>query len=261
MDNIHEDRPAALVTGAAGGIAAGIVRQLAVAGFDVVLSDIVESEALERACAIVREAGGRAVAIAQDLARSDGFDSFVARATAAFGRLDCLVNNAGVSVLARGDLLDVSEASFDRNIAINLRAQFFLTQRVARAWIAAPSPGPLRRSIVTITSVAADTVGFDIGEYCIAKAGLASMVRQFAIRLAHEGIDCYEIRPGMMRTDMTAVATSKYDGLIASGFVPARRWGHVDEVGKAVASCAAGAIPYAVGQTLHIDGGMRFKPF
>lgn len=252
-------RPVALVTGAAGGIGGAIVRALAAAGFDLILADR-ESSSLDGLEAELGEGGASAAIIGYDLTDDGGRAAFVEAAIDRFGRLDCLVNNAGVSVLSRGDILDVGPESFDRCIAVNLRAQFFLTQAVARRMIGMPSDR--RRTIVTVTSVAVDHhVGSVLAEYCISKAGLAHSIRHWAARLDREGIDCYEVRPGMMRTDMTATTRDKYDALIASGFVPAGRWGDTAEVGRAVALLARGELGYATGQTLHVDGGMRFKVF
>ena len=251
--------PVALVTGAAGGIGGIISRELAAAGFAIVATDR-DAGNLAALVSDIGASGAGAQAIGYDLTDDAGREMFVERAFSAFGRLDCLVNNAGVSVLSRGDILDVTPESFDRCIAVNLRAQFFLTQAVARKMIATPSSG--RRSIVTVTTVAVDHhVGSVLAEYCISKAGLAHAVQHWAARLAKDGIDCYEVRPGMMKTDMTATTREKYDALIASGFVPAGRWGDTAEVGRAVALLASGRLSYATGQTLHIDGGMRFKVF
>ena len=253
-------RPAALVTGAAGGLGGAIATALASADFDLVLADREVGEALENrrdACATL---GADVCLLANDLTSDADRPGFVDAAFAAFGHLDCLVNNAGVSVLSRGDILDVSPKSFDRCIAVNLRAQFFLTQQVAKRMIAAKAE--TRRSIITVTTVAVDHhVGKVLAEYAIAKAGLSHSLQHWAVRLEREGIDCYEVRPGMMKTDMTATTRDKYDGLIASGFVPAGRWGETAEVAKAVAVLAGGGLSYATGQTIHVDGGMRFKVF
>lgn len=253
-------RPVALVTGAAGDLGGAIALELASAGFDLVLSDLevppdfaARSHDSERLGASVRQ-------LAYDLTDDVGRSAFVDAAFGAFGQIDCLVNNAGVSVMSRGDILDVTHESFDRCVAVNLRAQFFLTQAIAKRMIATPSRR--RRSIVSITTVALEhNVPTLLAEYAIAKAGLSHSVQHWAVRLETEGIDCYEVRPGMMKTDMTATTRDRYDALIASGFVPAGRWGETSEVGRAVATLASGALSYATGQTIHVDGGMRFKAF
>lgn len=253
-------RPVALITGAAGGIGGSIATALAGAGFDVVLADRAVSDDFERRAVELRGLGARTALIVNDLTDDAARTDFVEQAFGAFGRLDCLVNNAGVSVMSRGDILDVTPESFDRCIAVNLRAQFFLTQAVAKRMIATPSER--RRSIVTVTTVAVEHhVGATLAEYAISKAGLAHSLQHWAVRLEGEGIDCYEVRPGMMKTEMTATTRGKYDALIESGFVPAGRWGDTAEVGRAVAMLASGALSYATGQTIHVDGGMRFKSF
>lgn len=261
----HLGSRVALVTGAGGGIGAGIARALAGKGFSLVLTDLADSPPLADLTAELRDKGIPTAVVLQDITATGELDDFVENVHAAHGRLDCLVNNAGVSVLSRGDILDVTPESFDRCLAVNLRAQFFLTQRVARRMVREPRPdaaGGRRRSIVTISTVALDhVVGKILAEYAIAKSGLPMMVKHFAVRLAEEGIDCYEVRPGMMATSMTGSSQAKYDALIASGFVPANRWGEVAEVGRAVALLADGELGYAVGQTLHIDGGMSLKTF
>jgi NAD(P)-dependent dehydrogenase (short-subunit alcohol dehydrogenase family) len=251
-------RPVALITGAGGGLGGAIARALGAKGFALVLNDLGDSAQLAQ----LREDIGVADIVIQDIGAVDELEAFVKRVHAIHRRLDCLVNNAGVSVLSRGDILDVTPESFDRCLAVNLRAQFFLTQRVARIMLRDPQPDQRRRSIITITSVAVEhVVGKVLAEYSISKAGLSHMVKHFATRLVAEGIDCYEVRPGMMKSDMTASSREKYDGLIGAGFVPAHRWGELAEVGSVVANLADGALSYAVGQTLNIDGGMSLKTF
>ncbi|MTE01657.1 3-ketoacyl-ACP reductase [Paracoccus sp. YIM 132242] len=253
------DQRAALVTGAAGGLGGAIARGLAADGFALVVTDL-RADDLNVVASEWERQGASVRAIPFDLSDDRAREGFVEAAFDAFGRLDCLVNNAGVSVLSRGDILDVTPESFDRCVGVNLRAQFFLTQSVARRMIRTPSAG--RRSIVTVSTVAVDhLVGTRLAEYCIAKAGLSHSLRHWATRLAPEGIDCFEVRPGMMKTDMTSTSTASYDALIQGGFVPAGRWGHTEEVAQAVAMLASGRLSYSTGQTIHVDGGMRFKTF
>lgn len=262
--NTMDNRPVALVTGAGGGLGGAIALSLAQKGFDLVLNDLEESEALHSLARQLANAGANAVILPQDITRIDDLRAYVADVHAAYGRLDCLVNNAGVSVLARGDILDVSPESFDRCVGVNLRAQFFLTQAVAHRMIAdgCHAQGTRRRTIIFITTVAVENIiGKVLVEYSASKAGLSHAAKHFAVRLAPEGIDCYEVRPGMMATSMTSSSKEKYDGLIVQGFVPARRWGELEEISRTIANLADGVLSYCVGQTINLDGGMALKTF
>ena len=258
-----KDRPVALVTGAGGGLGGGLVRALAGKGFALVLNDLADGETLSALKAELDASGTPCAVVLQDVAKVEEFDAFAGRVFAAHGRLDCLVNNAGVSVMNRADIMEATPESFDRCIAVNLRAPFFLSQAVARRWLAGPKPeaGARRRSIVTISSVSANDhfVGTAIAEYVISKSALPALVRQFANRLVTEGVDCFEVRPGMMATAMTKAHHARYDKLIAEGYVPARRWGDVNEVGEVVAGLASGLMSFAVGQAICLDGGMMLK--
>lgn len=244
----------ALVTGAGRGIGRAIALALARNGFAVVVNDLPGSVDIGDTIAAAQVQGARVASVPGDISDLGRHGDLVEAAWAAFGRIDCLVNNAGVSVARRGDVLDVTPESYDRVMAINLRGAFFLTQTVARRMIAAPSDS--FRSIITISSMNAETVGVDRAEYCISKTGLSMMTKVFAVRLAGEGIRTYEIRPGVIRTDMTAVARDKYDRLFAGGGAPISRWGEPGDVGQAVAMLASGALPYSTGEVIHVDGGL-----
>lgn len=254
------ERPAALVTGGGRGIGRGIAFALAEAGFDVVVNDLERTADAEATLGGVGERGGRGAFVAADVADLGGHEDLFERAFAAFGRLDCLVNNAGVSALSRGDLLDVSVESYDRCLDVNLRGPFFLTQRVARRMLERPPPeGGPPRSIVTITSVNAEALSIDRGEYCVSKAGASMMTQLFAHRLAPHGIGVFEVRPGVIRTPMTAVVAERYERRIAEGLTPIARWGEPEDIGRAVATVATGGLPFTVGQVIQPDGGLHQK--
>src|SRR5438034_8661710 len=258
---------AALVTGGSRGIGRGVMLALAGIGYDVVLNYAANEPAARQTAQAAAAAAGEAgfavqVEICQaDVAAAADRQRLIQFARERFGRLDLLVNNAGVAPAVRADLLDTSEESFDRLMGINLRGPFFLTQTVAQ-WMleqrAAPPPGYLPQ-IVNITSVSAYTASVNRGEYCIAKAGLAMMTQLFAARLAEEGIRVYEVRPGIVETGMTASVRERYDRLINEGLTPIRRWGKPDDVGLAVAAVAAGALPFSTGEVINVDGGFHLR--
>jgi len=256
------DRPVALITGGRRGIGQGIAFALAEAGFDLVINDLARDADAEATLTGVGERGARASFVAADVADLGAQPRLVAAAFAAFGRLDCLVNNAGVSVLARGDLLDVSPDSYDRCLNVNLRGPFFLTQRIARRMLeqAPPAGGP-PRSIVSITSVNAEVASVNRGEYCISKAGVSMLTRLFALRLAPHGIGVFEVRPGIIRTAMTAPSAERYEREIAQGLTPIARWGEPADVGLAVATIATGQLPFSAGQVIYVDGGLSLPTF
>lgn len=244
----------ALVTGAGRGIGRAIAVRLAKNGFSVIANDLPGSSDIAHTLSAIQAEGVEGRALPGDISDVAGHAALADAAWELFGRIDCLVNNAGVSVARRGDILDVQPDSFDRLININLRGPFFLTQAVAKRMVAVSSGG--FRSIITISSLNAETVSYDRAEYCISKIGLSMMSKSFAIRLAAEGINTYEVRPGVIRTDMTAVAREKYDRLFAEGLAPIARWGEPDDVGRTVAMLAGGALPYSTGEVVHVDGGL-----
>jgi NAD(P)-dependent dehydrogenase (short-subunit alcohol dehydrogenase family) len=249
-------RPIALVTGGNRGIGAGIVVALARRGFDVAIADLAETEDTARTRTQAGKHGARTAFVAADIADLAQHPRIVEAAWALGGRLDTLVNNAGVSSAKRGDLLEVTPESFDRVLGINLRGTFFLTQAVARRMLA-EAPGQAHRSIVTISSANSVIASPERGDYCLSKAAVSMMTRIFALRLAQAGIMSYEVRPGVIRTDMTKVAAARYDKLIAEGLTPIARWGEPEDVGRAVAVLASGELPFVTGDAVHVDGGMH----
>lgn len=250
-------RPVALVTGARRGIGRGCAVALARSGFDVALNDLAHDDALDGTAALVAAEGGRGLTFAADISAIETHAGLLDRVGQGFGRLDCLVNNAGVSVLDRGDLLDVTPESYDRCQAVNTRGAFFLTQAFAKRLIAdPPADDGIHRSIITITSVNAEAASLNRGEYCMSKAGLSMAVRLFALRLAELGVGVYEIRPGIIDTDMTAPSKALYDDMIDGGAVPIPRWGQPDDIGRTIATLARGLLPYTVGQAIRVDGGL-----
>jgi NAD(P)-dependent dehydrogenase (short-subunit alcohol dehydrogenase family) len=256
------ERPAALVTGGRRGIGRGSALALAEAGFDLVIVDLERDQDAEDTLAAIAARGAHAAFLAGDVAAERGHARLVDAAFDAFGRLDCLLNNAGVGVLARGDLLDVTVESYDRCLATNLRGTFFLTQAVARRMLQVPpAAGAGPRSIITITSVNAEIASISRGEYCISKAGASMLTRLFALRLAPHGIAVYEVRPGVIRTAMTAPVAERYQREIEGGLSPIARWGEPADIGRAVATLATGGLPFSVGQVVYVDGGLNLRAF
>ncbi len=252
-------RPIALVTGGRRGIGAAIAVELAATGCDVAYTDLLPAEAGDPVRAGIEAAGGRALYVESDLADLDGHAPLIETVTSWGGGLDVLVNNAGIGSPRRGDLLALTPEDFDRVLAVNLRGTFFLSQRAA-SWMAAHLRGDrFRRSIVTIGSVSAEMASPERGEYCISKAGLAMATRLLALRLADHGISVFEIRPGIVRTDMTAGVAERYNRMIADGLSPIRRWGEPADVARAAAALVRGDFAFATGSVLHVDGGLSIQ--
>ena len=249
-------KPIALVTGGNRGIGRAAVLALAQRGFDVVFADLADNDDTAVTRREAEALGARASFVAADIANLADHARIVDAAYVLGGSLDVLVNNAGVSVANRGDVLAVTPESFDRVLGINLRGTFFLAQHAARRMLDDRAP-PHPRAIITITSANAVIAAPDRAEYCLAKSALSMMVRILALRLGEAGIACYEVRPGIIRTDMTAVAARKYDQLIADGLTPIARWGEARDVGRVVAAMAAGDLPFVTGDALHVDGGLH----
>lgn len=246
-------RPVAIVTGGLRGIGRGCAEALADAGFDLVIADLAYGLPEEFANDMAARGAGLAYCRSDisDLASHQGV---VSTALDSFGRIDCLVNNAGIGAPMRGDLLDLEPANFDHVMAVNLRGTVFLTQAVARAML--QQPADHLRTIVTITSVSAELASPERADYCISKAGLSMWVKTLALRFAAENIAVFEVRPGIIRTDMTAAVSSKYDALIDGGLVPMRRWGEAGDVGATVAALAGGRLGFATGSVINVDGAL-----
>jgi NAD(P)-dependent dehydrogenase (short-subunit alcohol dehydrogenase family) len=207
----------------------------------------------------LKQSGADVRCLAFDISEIERHSDRVSAAYDLFGGVDCLVNNAGISVHKRADLLDMSPESFDDQIKVNLRGTFFLTQHFARRMIDTASPH--FRSITVISSSNAVAAAVERGEYCMAKTGLSMLVKLFALRLSDAGINVYEVRPGLIRTAMTAPVADKYDDLLAKGFSPINRWGEPDDIGRAVAMLARGDMNFATGEALHIDGGLLISRY
>ncbi|BCM21556.1 3-ketoacyl-ACP reductase [Mesorhizobium sp. J8] len=246
-------RPAAIVTGGARGIGLACAEALADAGFDILIADL----AGKPADGLAKTITGRGAKFAYapcDIADLAGHSKLVEAVVDAFGRIDCLVNNAGVGAVVRGDLLELKPENFDRALDINLRGTVFLSQAVAKAMLAMPAVST--RSIITITSVSAAMASPERADYCISKAGLSMWVKNLALRLAADNIGVFEVRPGIIRTDMTSGVSAKYDALIEGGLVPAKRWGEAADVGAAVAALASGKFGFSTGSVVDVDGAL-----
>ena len=249
----------ALVTGGSRGIGRGIVVALGRAGWTVVINYHSAGAAAEEVAAEVRAQGSSAVVVQADVGAASDRERLV-QAALACGRLDLLINNAGMAPRQRADLLQMSEASYDEVMNVNLRGPFFLTQRVAHAMIQLVQAGKVTApKIINIGSVSAYASSNNRGEYCISKAGIAMMTVLFADRLAEYGINVYEIRPGIIATDMTSVVQDKYDRLIDEGLTPIRRWGRPDDVARAVLAIADGGFPFSTGEVINVDGGFHLR--
>jgi 3-oxoacyl-[acyl-carrier protein] reductase len=246
----------ALVTGGTRGIGLGIARALAAEGFDLALCGVREEKDVAPGLAELR-GGGAAHYFRADIGERADRLGLVAGVRARLGRLHVLVNNAGAAPPARLDLLEAGEESFERLLRVNLQGPYFLTQAVARWMLEQRGKDEAWAGcIVNVTSVSATVASTDRGDYCVSKAGLAMASQLWAVRLAGAGIPVYEVRPGIIRTDMTAAVAEKYDRLIADGLVPQGRWGTPEDVGRIVAALARGDAPYSTGSVITVDGGL-----
>jgi NAD(P)-dependent dehydrogenase (short-subunit alcohol dehydrogenase family) len=249
-------RPVAFVTGARRGIGRATSAALAARGFDVVGTDLAEDGA-EATRAAVEAAGGRFAFLRGDVADLAGHPALVEAAWNALGGIECVVNNAGVSAMSRGDILDVTPESWDRCFGVNTRAAFFVSQAVVRRMLKPGAPKRGERSLVFISSVNAIMASENRVEYCGSKAAVSMVARCFALRLAEDGIPVYDIRPGVIRTDMTAPVREEYQRRIDAGLAPIRRWGEPEDIGRAIALLASGEFPFSTGGSFHVDGGLH----
>lgn len=249
------ERPVAVVTGGRRGIGLAIASALAKAGHEVAITGIDSPDIAEAALSDLRSFGAGIIYLQGDLADVAGHGRTIDAALERFGRIDCLVNNAGIGAVARGDFLALSPENFDSVMATNLRGTVFFTQAVINAMLAAGRV-PHPRSIITITSISAAATSPERLDYCISKAGLAAFSQGLALRLAASGIAVFEVRPGIIRTDMTAGVASKYDALIAGGLVPMQRWGEPADIGAICAALASGSFAFATGSVIGADGGL-----
>ena len=260
----------ALITGASRGIGRGIALELARLGHDLVINYAGNLQAAQQTrgdCVALAQTCGktmRAEVCQADISRSADRQKLIDFARQAFGRLDLLVNNAGVAPNVRADILEAGEESFDRLIAINVKGPYFLTQLAARWMIEqcrreGVAAADCRPRIVTVSSISAYTASTNRGDYCVAKAALSMLTPLFAARLAEHGINVYEIRPGIIATDMTGPVKDKYDKLIAGGLTPLKRWGAPEDIGKAVAAIAQDWLPFSTGEVINVDGGFHLR--
>ena len=260
--------PVAIITGGSRGIGRGIALKLAELGYDLIINYASNQISAQdtaiscRALAMSQDRHMRADIVQADISKSSDRQKLIAFARSQHGRIDLLVNNAGIAPDLRADILGASEESYDRIMGVNLKGPYFLTQLAAR-WMVeqVTAPGYLgpKPKIITISSVSAYAASVTRGDYCISKAGLAMLTPLFASRLAEFGINVYEIRPGIIATDMTSGVKEKYDQLIEQGLTPIARWGTPEDVAKAVTAIVQDALPFSTGEVINVDGGFHLR--
>ena len=254
---MQEEDKVALITGGTRGIGLGIALKLAEAGFTLAISGRRTAEQVEPVLAQLKKRSPHSIYVPADVASSADRKLLLDTVEERFGRLDVLVNNAGIAPRVRADVLEAGEESFDELIATNLRGPYFLTQSAASWMIRQRANGiAAHRSIINISSVSATVASVNRGDYCISKAGIAMATKLWAVRLAEYGIGVYEVRPGIIETDMTEGVKGKYDALIEGGILLEKRWGTPEDVGAAVSVLARGELPYSTGAVLVVDGGL-----
>ena len=249
----------AVVTGAGRGIGRGIVGQVAQLGYSVVVNYRNDAQAAEATRAEAESLGAaRAITIQADVADLNEGRRLLDATLGTFGRVDLWVNNAGVAPEVRRDLLEMTPESWDRVLGVNLRGPFFLSQAVGKVMADLVESGiVVNPQLIFVTSLSSTFASVNRGEYCVSKAGLSMVAKLFAFRLAELGVRVFEIRPGLIATDMTGPVKEAYDRKIADGISPIRRWGTPEDVGKAVAAIASGSFPFSTGEIFYVDGGMN----
>jgi 3-oxoacyl-[acyl-carrier protein] reductase len=255
-------RRVALITGGTRGIGYGIAKQLADNDFDIAVNGVRDEASVKDVLQELRHAGVNVLYCPGNMGSTTDRNKIIQQVKEHFGRLHVLVNNAGVAPKQRRDLLDMSEESFDEVLGINLKGAFFLAQQVAN-WMVdqKKEDKEFTACIINMSSVSANVASVNRGEYCISKAGLSMVTQLLAVRLGEFDIPVYEIRPGIISTDMTAGVKEKYDKLLNEGLSVQKRWGYPDDVGKAVSSLALGNFPYSTGQVIMVDGGLTLRRF
>jgi len=249
----------ALITGGSRGIGLGIAEALAKQGYNLAINGVRNEDDAREQLDVLRKMTD-VVYCQGNIGDLNDHKEILSRALSHFRSIDVLVNNAGVAPKTRKDIMELDEGGYDRLMDINLKGTFFLTQQVALEMLTARSKNPeYRPCIITITSMSAEVASIKRGEYCMSKAGLSMMTKLFAIRLAHADIPAYEVRPGIIQTDMTAGVKEKYDRLIEGGLTLEKRWGTPSDIGRIVAALAKGDIPYSTGQIIAADGGLTIQ--
>jgi len=247
----------AFITGGSRGIGLGIAEHLAKAGFNLAINGMRAEDAVKDVLIDLGRLGAEVIYCQGDISSTADRKAMLEKIRAYFGSLHVLVNNAGVAPKQRNDILDATEESFDYVISTNLKGTYFLTQAVAN-WMIEQRDSDLtfHSCIINVSSISATIASVNRGEYCLSKAGLSMATQLFAVRLGEFNIPVYEVRPGVIKTDMTAGVTAKYDQLIENGLCVQKRWGFPEDIGKAVAALAKGDFPYSTGQVIMVDGGM-----
>lgn len=249
----------AIVTGSSRGIGYQTARRLGQDGFQVVITATGKQEEHQEILNTLTGEGIRWMYVQADISKREDRIRLISETVKNFGRIDVLVNNAGVAPAVRTDLLEMTEESFDRVLGINTKGTMFLTQAAAKQMMKQEPAGAKRGTIINISSCSAEVSSISRGEYCVSKAGMSMLTKLFADRLAGEGIFVHEIRPGVIETDMTKGVREKYDGLIQEGAFPIARWGRDEDVAEAAAVFAGDSFLYTTGNYIDVDGGFHIK--